>query len=37
MNINDSESYAQKGYLRSPSETKRRSYNRFESLRTEVE
>jgi hypothetical protein len=36
-NINNFESHTQKGYLRRPSETQRRSYNRFESLRTEVE
>jgi hypothetical protein len=36
-NINKFESHTQKGYPRSPSETQRRSYNRFESLSTEVE
>jgi hypothetical protein len=36
-NINNFEIYAQKGYPRRPSETKRRSYNKFESLRNEVE
>jgi hypothetical protein len=37
MNINKFESHTQKGYLRRPNETQRRSYNRFESLSTEVE
>jgi hypothetical protein len=36
-NINNFESNTQKGYLRRPSETQRRSYNMFESLSTEVE
>jgi hypothetical protein len=36
-NINNFESHTQKGYPRRPSETQRRSYNRFESLSTEVE
>jgi hypothetical protein len=36
-NINNLESHTQKGYPRRPSETQRRSYNRFESLSTEVE
>jgi hypothetical protein len=36
-NINNFESHTQKGYPRRPSETQRRSYNKFESLRTEVE
>jgi hypothetical protein len=31
------ESHTQRGYSRIPSETQRRSYNRFESLRTEVD
>jgi hypothetical protein len=37
MNINNFEIHTQKGYPRRPSETQRRSYNSFESLRTEVE
>jgi hypothetical protein len=36
-NINNFESHTQKRYPRKPSETQRRSYNRFESLSTEVE
>jgi hypothetical protein len=36
-NNNYFESYTQRGYSRRPSETQRRSYNRFESLSTEVE
>jgi hypothetical protein len=36
-NIKKFEIHTQKGYLRRPSETQRRSYNRFESLRNEVE
>jgi hypothetical protein len=36
-NINNFEIHTQKGYLRSPSETQRRSYKIFESLSTEVE
>jgi hypothetical protein len=36
-NINNFEIHTQKGYLRRPSETHRRSYKRFESLSTEVE
>jgi hypothetical protein len=36
-NNNNFESHTQRGYLRRPSETQRRSYNRFESLSTEVE
>jgi hypothetical protein len=36
-NNNNFESHTQRGYSRRPSETQRRSYNRFESLRTEVE
>jgi hypothetical protein len=36
-NINKFESHTQNGYPRRPSETQRRSYNRFESLSTEVE
>ena len=37
MNNYDIESHTQRGYSRRPSETQRISYNRFESLRTEVE
>jgi hypothetical protein len=37
MNINKFENHTQKGYPIRPSETQRRSYNMFESLRTEVE
>jgi hypothetical protein len=37
MNIKKFESHTQKGYPRRPSETQRRSYNRFEHLITEVE
>jgi hypothetical protein len=37
MNIINFESHTQKGYIRRPSETQRRSYNRFESLSIEVE
>jgi hypothetical protein len=37
MNINNFESHAQNVYPRRPSETKIRSYNKFESLSTEVE
>jgi hypothetical protein len=37
MNINNFESHTQKGYPRRPSETQRRIYNKFESLRTKVE
>jgi hypothetical protein len=36
-NINNFKIHNQKGYLRRPSETQRRSYNRFESLSIEVE
>jgi hypothetical protein len=36
-NNNYLESHTQRGYSRRPSETQRISYNRFESLRTEVE
>jgi hypothetical protein len=36
-NNNNFESHTQRGYSRRPSETQRRSYNRFESLSTEVE
>ena len=36
-NNNNFESYTQRGYSRRPSETQRRNYNRFESLRNEVE
>jgi len=36
-NIENHESYAHNGYSRRPSETQRRRYNMFESLRTEVE
>jgi hypothetical protein len=36
-NINNFESHTQKGYPIRPSETQRRSYNRLESLSTEVE
>jgi hypothetical protein len=36
-NINNFEIHTQTGYPRRPSETQRRSYNRFESLSTEVE
>jgi hypothetical protein len=36
-NNNNSESHTQRGYSRRPSETQRISYNRFESLRIEVE
>ena len=36
-NNNYLESHTQRGYSRRPSETQRRSYNRFESLSTEVE
>jgi hypothetical protein len=36
-NKNNFESHTQRGYPRRPSETQRRSYNRFESLSTEVE
>jgi hypothetical protein len=36
-NINNFEIHTQKGYPRRPSETHRRSYNRFESLSIEVE
>jgi hypothetical protein len=37
MKNNIFESHTQRGYSRRPSETQRRSYNRFEYLRTEVE
>jgi hypothetical protein len=37
MNNSYFESHTQRGYSRRPSETQRRSYNRFESLSTEVE
>ena len=37
MNNNNFEIHRQRGYSRRPSETKRRSYNMFESLSTEVE
>jgi hypothetical protein len=37
MNSNNFESYTQRDYSRRPSDTQRRSYNRFESLSTEVE
>jgi hypothetical protein len=36
-NNNNFESHTQRGYSRRPSETQRRSYNKFESLSTEVE
>jgi hypothetical protein len=36
-NNNNFESHTQTGYSRRPSETQRRSYNRFESFSTEVE
>ena len=36
-NSNNFESYTQRDYSRRPSDTQRRSYNRFESLRTKVE
>jgi hypothetical protein len=36
-NINNLESHTQKGYPRRPSETQRRSYNKFESFSTKVE
>jgi hypothetical protein len=36
-NIKNFESHMQKGYPRRPSETHRRNYKRFESLRTKVE
>jgi hypothetical protein len=36
-NINKFEIHTEKGYPRRPSETQRRSYNKFESLSTEVE
>jgi hypothetical protein len=36
MNNNYFESHTQRGYSRRPSETQRRSYNRFEYLSTEV-
>jgi hypothetical protein len=36
-NINNFKIHTQKGYPRRPSETHRRSYNRFESLSVEVE
>jgi hypothetical protein len=36
-NINNFESHTQNGYPRMPIETWRRSYNKFESLSTEVE
>jgi hypothetical protein len=36
-NNNNFESHPQNGYSRRPSETQRRSYNKFESLSTEVE
>jgi hypothetical protein len=34
---NNFESHTQNGYTRRPSETQRRNYNKFESLRTKVE
>jgi hypothetical protein len=37
MNNNNFESHTQGDYSRRPCETQRRSYNRFESLSTEVE
>jgi hypothetical protein len=37
MNNKNFESHTQRGYSIRPSETQRRSYNMFESLRTEVE
>jgi hypothetical protein len=37
MNSNNFESYMQRDYSMRPSDTQRRSYNRFESLSTEVE
>ena len=37
MNNNYLENRTQRGYSRRPSETQRISYNRFESLRNEVE
>ena len=36
-NNNSLESYTQRDYSRRPNKTQRRSYNRFESLSTEVE
>ena len=36
-NINNFESHTQKGYPRRPSETQKRSYNKFESLIIELE
>jgi hypothetical protein len=36
-NSNNFESYTKRHYSRRPSDTQRRSYNRFESLSTEVE
>jgi hypothetical protein len=36
-NNNNFESYTQRDYSRRPSDTQTRSYNRFESLSTEVE
>jgi hypothetical protein len=36
-NSNNFESYTQRDYSRRPSDTQRRSYNRFESLSTKVE
>jgi hypothetical protein len=36
-NNNNFESHTQRGYSRRPSDTQRRSYNKFESLRTKVE
>jgi hypothetical protein len=36
-NNNNFEIHTQRGYSRRPSETQRKSYNRFESLSTEVE
>jgi hypothetical protein len=36
-NSNNFESYTQRDYSRRPSDTQRRSYNRIESLSTEVE
>jgi hypothetical protein len=36
-NTKNFKSHTQRGYPRRPSETQRRSYNKFESLRTEVE
>jgi hypothetical protein len=37
MNMKNFEIHTQKGYSRRHNETQRRSYNKFESLRTKVE